>query len=246
MENNLTVLQNTKMELEVRELSLNLYWREAALYSKSEIVPATFKGKPENCYIAIDMARNMKMPPLTIMQNMYIVHGNPSFKTSFMVSRFNTQGRFAPLRYEFTGTPGTNSYGCRAYATEIDTGEIIKGSEITIQMANLEGWSAKAGSKWKTMPEQMLQYRASAFFIRVHCPEILNGMQTVEEVEDFTIIDEVLEKKEIKEANKIDIDIDKDKDKDVITEKIKEKVKKDKKEKEEVNIEDLNSDDVGF
>ena len=49
-------------------------------------------------------------------------------------------------------------------------------------MAKNEGWLAN--SKWKNMPEQMLGYRAAAFFARMHCPEALAGMQTREEVYD--------------------------------------------------------------
>jgi hypothetical protein len=64
--------------------------------------------------------------------------------------------------------------------------EIVKGVEVTIQMAKDEGWYSKAGSKWKTMPELMLAYRASAFFARVHIPQALMGVQVEGEVEDVT------------------------------------------------------------
>jgi hypothetical protein len=55
-------------------------------------------------------------------------------------------------------------------------------------MAKAEGWLDKAGSKWKTMPELMLKYRAAAFFGRLYAPEVLMGMQTSEEVIDITPI----------------------------------------------------------
>jgi hypothetical protein len=49
----------------------------------------------------------------------------------------------------------------------------------------LEGWVSKDGSKWKTMPDVMLRYRAASFFGRLYAPEVLNGMKTVEEIEDI-------------------------------------------------------------
>jgi hypothetical protein len=52
-------------------------------------------------------------------------------------------------------------------------------------MAKAEGWFAKNGSKWKTMPELMLRYRAAAFFGRLYAPDVLNGMHATEEVEDI-------------------------------------------------------------
>ena len=53
-----------------------------------------------------------------------------------------------------------------------------------MQMAKAEGWLDKSGSKWKTMPQQMLQYRAASFFARVFCPDILMGVQTADEIRD--------------------------------------------------------------
>ena len=52
-------------------------------------------------------------------------------------------------------------------------------------MAKKEGWFNKSGSKWQTMPEQMLRYRAAAFWQRVYCPEISMGFMTTEEAEDI-------------------------------------------------------------
>jgi hypothetical protein len=57
-------------------------------------------------------------------------------------------------------------------------------TETDIAMAKAEGWYTKNGSKWKTMPEQMLQYRAAAFWTRAYAPEIALGMHTAEEIHD--------------------------------------------------------------
>ena len=63
-------------------------------------------------------------------------------------------------------------------------------------MAKKEGWYSKSGSKWQTMPELMLAYRASAFFARVHVPEALMGISTAEENEDISkekrVVEDVL------------------------------------------------------
>jgi len=119
-----------------------------------------------------------------VMQNMNIIHGRPSWSSQFIISAINACGKFSPLRFDWEGTEGEDTWGCRAYATELSTGEVLKGSKVTIKLAKDEGWYSKAGSKWKTMPEQMLMYRAGAFFGRIYAPEIMNGMQTREEVLD--------------------------------------------------------------
>jgi hypothetical protein len=153
--------------------------------ARSSIVPTTFQNKPANVMIALGMAQRMKADPFMVMQNIYIVHEKPSFSSQFLIACFNSSGRFSSLQYEFEGTEGQNNWGCRAVAIELSTGERVHGPLVTIQTAINEGWMNKNGSKWKTMPELMLTYRAAAFFIRTKAPEISMGMHTAEEQHDM-------------------------------------------------------------
>ncbi len=167
--------------------------RMAQMYTTSTIVPQTYRENLGNCVIAIDMAQRMQANPLMVMQNLYIVHGNPSFSSKFLIACINASGRYTPLRYEWAGKRGTDDYGCRCYAYEAsDTEhkEPLYGSWVSIKMAKAEKWTDKAGSKWLTMPDQMLMYRAAAFWQRAYAPEISMGFLTKEEYEDADIIDE--------------------------------------------------------
>lgn len=162
--------------------------RMAQMYVTSTIVPQSYRGNVGNCVIAIDMAQRMGANPLMVMQNLYIVKGNPAWSSKFLISCINTSGRFTPLRYQFKGTKGTEGYACRAYAYEKsdkEHKEPLTGVWITMEMANKEGWTKKEGSKWLTMPDQMLVYRAAAFWARIYAPEISMGFMTKEEVEDI-------------------------------------------------------------
>lgn len=164
--------------------------RMAKMYTTSSIVPDTYRNNIGNCVIAIDMAQRMQANPLMVMQNLYIVHGNPSWSSKFLISCINSCGRFSPLRYEFKGKEGGKDWACRAFAFEksdVNHQEPLYGDWITMQMAEKEGWTSKAGSKWMTMPGQMLRYRAAAFWQRVYAPEISMGFYTKEEVEDGAI-----------------------------------------------------------
>lgn len=162
--------------------------RMAKMYTESTIVPDTYKGNIGNCVIALDMAMRMGCNPLMCMQNLYIVHGNPAFSSKFLIATINASGRFSPLRYEFKGEEGKAEYGCRCVAYESsdkEHKEPLHGDWITMGMADKEGWTKKNGSKWQSMPSQMLRYRAAAFWQRVYCPEISMGLLTKEEAEDI-------------------------------------------------------------
>ena len=158
--------------------------KQAQLFAGSTIVPDAFRGSPSNCVIALNMAQRMGADPMSVMQNLYIVHGKPSWSASFLIATFNKTGRFTSLKFSYVGRFGQADFGCCAYATELATGERIQGPYVTVGIAKKEGWYSKAGSKWPSMTEQMLRYRAASWFIRTCAPEVAMGLHTVDEVRD--------------------------------------------------------------
>lgn len=185
--------------------------RAGKLLSQSTLVPTEYQDNLPNCVIALNMASRMNADPLMVMQNLYVVHGRPGWSSQFLISTFNTSGKFSALRYEWVGEEGKDSWGCRAWAIEKATGEKLTGSTITIELAKKEGWYQKKGSKWQTMPQQMLMYRAAAWFIRAYAPELAMGMHTTDEIYDTIEIgpNEYSVMAEVEaNANKETIDID--------------------------------------
>lgn len=155
--------------------------RMASALSKSNIVPQAYQNNVPNTMVAMEMAVRLNISPLMVMQNLDIIHGKPSWRSSFIISALNSCGKFSPLRFKFEGDINTDVFGCRAYATDLESGDKLQGTKITWAMVKAEGWMDKKGSKWKTMPELMFQYRAAAFFGRVYAPDILTGMHSVDE-----------------------------------------------------------------
>jgi hypothetical protein len=166
----------------------NQLLRAADMLSKTSIIPQTYQGKPQDCFVAIEMATRMGVSPMVVMQNMYVVKGKPSWAGQACTMLINSCGKFRDVKHIYTGTKGTDSRGCYVSAIRCSDGEQIDGVEVTMQMAKSEGWTSN--SKWKNMPELMLAYRASAFFARVYCPEALMGVQTYDEVYDTSFANE--------------------------------------------------------
>ena len=156
--------------------------RAANMLSQTSIIPATYQGKPQDCFVALEMATRMGVSPLVVMQNMYVVKGKPAWAGQACTMFINSCGKFTQVKHVYTGEKGTDSRGCYVTATRISDGIQVNGVEVTIAMAKAEGWTSN--TKWRTMPELMLAYRASAFFARVHCPEALMGVQLADEIYD--------------------------------------------------------------
>ena len=160
----------------------NQLLRAANMLSQTSIIPATYQGKPQDCFVALEMATRMGVSPLVVMQNMYVVKGKPAWAGQACTMFINSCGKFTQVKHVYTGEKGTDNRGCYVTATRISDGIQVNGVEVTMAMAKAEGWTAN--TKWRTMPELMLAYRASAFFARVHCPEALMGVQLVDEIYD--------------------------------------------------------------
>lgn len=191
--------------------SFELLQRQAALLAASDLVPKEYRGKEKvaNCVIALEMANRIGANPLMVMQNLYLVHGRPSWSSQFLISGINSTGKFTPLRFTISdpepekevsatiisyenGQKKTNTVKekirnrtCVAWVIEKVTGERLESAPVSIEMAVKEGWYSKAGSKWQTMPELMLRYRAASFFSRQYCPEVTMGLKTDDEERDI-------------------------------------------------------------
>lgn len=151
--------------------------------AESTIVPMNFQKNPSNCLIAIEQAQRLDMSPFMVMQNLSIIQGKPSWDSKFLIALINASGKFdMELQYEEEKDKDGNPYACTAWTTK--SGRRVEGMKITMDIAKAEGWLAKNGSKWKTMPQLMLRYRAASFFSRLNCPEISLGMYTNDELLD--------------------------------------------------------------
>ena len=158
-----------------------LLQREAKLLSASSLVPKQYQGNIADVVVAMNMARRMNADPLMVMQSLHIIHGKPGWSAQFLIASFNACGKFGAVYYEFSDDKSE----CTAKTVEIATGREIAGPTVSLEMAKAEGWATKTGSKWKTMPELMLRYRAAAFLIRTTAPEIGLGLYTTDELRDI-------------------------------------------------------------
>lgn len=165
--------------------NFNNNWEMAITLSKSSLLPDEFKGHPENTVIALNMAEKMGMDAFTICQNLHIIRGKLSWSGAFCKTLIEQSGKYTDLDFVYFGKEGTDERGCYLEATRTRDGKRIQGNKVTIQLAKDEKWWT-TNPKWRTMTDQMLGYRAAAFFARLYCGEMLNGIMTSEENMDIS------------------------------------------------------------
>lgn len=179
-----TASKNAGLDVWTNKESFDQILRAAQMLSKMAIIPQSYQERPQDCFLAVEMASRMGVSPIVVMQNLYVVKGKPSWAGQACIMLINSCGKFKDVHHTYFGKEGADDWGCRVVATRVSDGEKVEGPKVTMGMAKAEGWTSN--SKWKNLPELMLAYRASAFFARVYCPEALMGVQTADEVEDVS------------------------------------------------------------
>jgi len=95
MSTDIQKIENTELDVFLNASSFDHAQRVAAALSKSDLVPKEYKGNIPNTLIALDVAYRIKASPLMVMQHLYIVHGKPSWSSTFLIAAINNCGRFS-------------------------------------------------------------------------------------------------------------------------------------------------------
>jgi hypothetical protein len=159
--------------------TFNQVWRVAQALSKSSLVPAHFSGKPENCFIICQMALRLGVDPFMALSHTFVISGRAGLDAQFAIALAAKSKIFkGPIRFSSKG----KGDDLEVTATAMAQDDQPVSSTVSMVMAKDEGWTKN--SKYRSMPEHMLRYRAATFLIRQCAPEVLLGMTTVEELDD--------------------------------------------------------------
>ena len=173
-------------------------WQAGEMFAGSQLVPESFRGKPGDCAIALDLALRLDLNPLSLFPQLYVIHGRPSLSAQYMIALVNRSGRFTPITWtegddgvvEYTAYGKTrkipNYYAVASFKSAI-TGEIYASTRVDVRLAHANGWLTKDGSKWQTMPAQMCRYRSASWLIKSYAPELAMGLSFADESEDIEV-----------------------------------------------------------
>jgi hypothetical protein len=158
--------------------------RVANVFASSDLVPNHYKNNIANCFLALQLAMRLNMDPFAFMQNTYMLQGKIGIEGKLVIALINSRGNFnGNLNFEWSGVGDTRE--CKAFAKTKKGMEVSR--SISYADAKKAGWTERNKGAWGSYPDQMLAYRAAAWFARLYCPEVLLGMQTKEELEDVSI-----------------------------------------------------------
>ena len=156
----------------VREDSLPERQEYAKALSVSNLLPAQYRGKPENVLYAIEFGRAIGVEPIVAINQVHIIEQKPSASSALISSLVRRAGH--RLRIWVERDDRGQLVKAVATITRHDDPDFTFRAEWTMVRANAAGVTGK--SVWKNYPEAMLKARAITEVAREACEEALNGI----------------------------------------------------------------------
>ena len=154
--------------------------RICKMLSQSRLIPQSYQNNLPDCMVALEMANRTNTSPLIVMQNLNVIHGRPSWSAKYVAAAL-TASKVDSLSYQIVQNGTVEIDGksvpnleCRAVVIDRRSKAEVVGPTVSIKMAVAEGWIRN--SKWLTMPELMLRYRAVTFLANTSYPDVLLGI----------------------------------------------------------------------
>jgi hypothetical protein len=174
-------------------------FKMADFMKNMSMLPESYQGNVNNCMFAIGIAKQLNIDPVYVMQNSQMIKGHFTWSGKAFKSMIDNNPLFSQIQYIEVGTPSgkkdpngidipihDDNWGIYLQAFDKRVNKFVWTEPITIKMAKNEGWYGKTGSKWLTMPKQMMMYRAASFFVNSFCPSLSLGFQSAEELNDIS------------------------------------------------------------
>lgn len=149
--------------------------------ANSEFAPKDFRGKPASCMLAIQAGAEIGLAPLQALQSIAVVNGRPAVfgDAALAVVKASPVCEYVIEQVEGDGEQMVAT--CTAQRRGYPQPTVVK---FTVADAKKAGLWGKSGP-WTQYPKRMLQLRARGFALRDAFPDVLKGLITAEEAQDY-------------------------------------------------------------
>lgn len=155
----------------------------AKLMAASNFVPPHLRGKAGDCLAVVMQSSRWEMDPFAVANKTFFVNDRMAYEAQLVVAVVNTR---APLvgRLSYTYEGDGNGLAC------IVSGRLRGDDEVKTVCQNISTITTRNSPLWKSSPEQQLGYYTARLWARRHCPEVLLGVYTEDELRDPAALEE--------------------------------------------------------
>jgi hypothetical protein len=155
--------------------------RFGKMLASSQFAPKDFQNKPESCILAIQHGAEIGLGPMQSIQSVAVINGRPSIWGDAALALVMGSAVCEYVK-EVVGGDGDNMVAtCETRRRGYPSPSVTQFSVADAKRAGLWG---KSGP-WTQYPKRMLQLRARGFALRDAFPDVLKGLVTAEEAQDY-------------------------------------------------------------
>jgi hypothetical protein len=162
--------------------SFDHVFRISQIFADSDLVPEHFKKKPQNVFIALQMAERLGLDAMLAIQNIHVIKGKPALSSQMLIGLINASGLIdGVISFTSNGKPPPD--------LSVTASAKLKGSEqiisATFAFSQAQAMGVTQNAPWKTAPELMCRYRAASHLARSYFPQLTLGLGNKEELEEL-------------------------------------------------------------
>jgi hypothetical protein len=158
---------------------------EAMEFSKmlagSTMVPKAYQGKPQDIMVCVQWGMELGLAPMQALQNIAVINGKPSVYGDAALALVQASSLCEGID-EYIENEGTPNPVAVCVAKRKGRNPVI--SRFSVEDAKRAGLWGKGGP-WQSYPKRMLAMRARGFALRDAFPDVLKGLITAEEAQDY-------------------------------------------------------------
>jgi hypothetical protein len=156
-------------------------FRFSKMVAASDFAPKDFRGKPESCLLAIQHGSEIGLSPMQSLQNIACINGRPAIWGDAALAVAMASAVCESVTESIDGEGDNMVATCTAKRRGYEKPTVVRFSVADAKKAGLWG---KTGP-WSQYSKRMLQLRARGFALRDAFPDVLKGLVTAEEAQDY-------------------------------------------------------------
>jgi hypothetical protein len=165
-------------------VSLADYLEFGKMVANTEFAPKAMRGKPADCALATIYGSELGVTPMAALQNICVINGKPSVFGDLLLALCMASPLCAYVKEKVEGEGDAMVATCETLRRGYESPTVRTFSMADAKNAGL----LQKDGPWKQYTSRMLAMRARGFALRDAFPDILRGVISAEEAQDYQTI----------------------------------------------------------
>ena len=173
------------------ETLANMQRMAEAMATARITVPKHLAGSPGDCLAIVMQAAQWQMNPFAVAQKTHVVNGALGYEAQLVNAVVSASSLLATrIQYAFEG----DWKGCNGKADKSDERAVVVSAILvneqqprTLRVSMAQVGEVRFSPLWVSDPRQQLAYLATKRWARLHAPDVMLGVYSVDELQDHAI-----------------------------------------------------------